>query len=340
MFGSRLEYAAFTGLDSIPSQWHVSGDAVCRSGVARAARHQRALPHNPAMALTINSDIVYTPPVPAATVMVVRDGEPGLEVLLVRRHANSGVLGGVHVFPGGKLDAADGQVPEAALDRPAADCLQALAEAGLATEIAIGLHVAALRETFEECGLLVGNAHGPDAVQRLRDHTAAGMAFGDAVQALGLRLPVSCLLPWSRWVTPRVPSVTNKRFDTRFFVALAPPGQEVEHCSFEATEAVWMPPRLGLERFWAGEIDLAPPQIMSLCQLAALASVADVQAAARSRPPVLIAPEPFDVEGQRVICYPGDPAHSCMDRAWAGPTRLVYRNQRFEPEGGLEAFFG
>ncbi|MFN3494458.1 MAG: NUDIX hydrolase, partial [Hydrogenophaga sp.] len=66
----------------------------------------------------------------------------------------------------------------------------------------------------------------------------------------------------------------------------------------------------------------------------------DVQAAARSRPPVLIAPEPFDVEGQRVICYPGDPAHSCMDRAWAGPTRLVYRNQRFEPEGGLEAFFG
>jgi len=292
------------------------------------------------MAIPINSDIVHTPPVPAATVMVVRDGDKGLEVLLVRRHANSGVLGGVHVFPGGKLDAADRQVPPGALDRPAADCLQALGEPDLDLDTAVGLHVAALRETFEECGLLLGQAASTDVVMRLRAHTLAGAVFGEAVQALGLPLPLSCLLPWSRWVTPRVPSVTNKRFDTRFFVALAPPGQQAEHCAFEATEAVWLSPRAGLERFWAGEIDLAPPQIMSLCQLSPLANVAQVQTAARSRPPVLIAPEPFDVDGQRVICYPGDPSHSCGERAWPGPTRLIYRNQRFEPEGGLVALLG
>lgn len=289
------------------------------------------------MAIPINSDVVHTPPVPSATVMVLRDGPTGLEVLLVRRHGNSGVLGGVHVFPGGKLDAADRQVSPAALDRPVADCLQGLGEPDLDAGTAVGLHVAALRETFEECGLLLGLDAPIDAVPRLREHTQAGAAFADAVQALGLPVPVSSLLPWSRWVTPRVPSVTNKRFDTRFFVALAPPGQQAEHCAFEATEAVWLSPRAGLERYWAGEIDLAPPQIMSLCQLGALADVARVQAAARSRSPVLIAPEPFDVEGQRVICYPGDPSHSCADRAWAGPTRLVYRNRRFEPEGGLAA---
>lgn len=291
------------------------------------------------MAIPINSDIVHTPPVPAATVMVVRDGDDGLEVLLVRRHANSGVLGGVHVFPGGKLDAADRRVAPAALDRSAADCLKLLGETELDVGTAVGLHVAALRETFEECGLLLGQPASPEVVMRLREQTLAGLVFGDAVQALGLSLPVSCLLPWSRWVTPRVPSVTNKRFDTRFFVAMAPSGQEAEHCAFEATEAVWLSPRAGLERFWAGEIDLAPPQIMSLCQLGALADVTQVQLAARSRPPVMIAPEPFDVGGQRVICYPGDPSHSCADRAWAGPTRLIYRNQRFEPDGGLAAFF-
>jgi 8-oxo-dGTP pyrophosphatase MutT (NUDIX family) len=69
------------------------------------------------MVIPIHSDVVLTPPLPAATVMVVRDGPRGLEVLLVRRHGNSGVLGGVHVFPGGKLDAADQAVDLALLDR-------------------------------------------------------------------------------------------------------------------------------------------------------------------------------------------------------------------------------
>ena len=83
------------------------------------------------MAIPINSDVIHTPPLTSATVMVVRDGPSGLEVLLVRRHGNSGVLGGVHVFPGGKLDAADRQVDPAALDRTAAELLSALAEPGL-----------------------------------------------------------------------------------------------------------------------------------------------------------------------------------------------------------------
>jgi 8-oxo-dGTP pyrophosphatase MutT (NUDIX family) len=289
------------------------------------------------MAIAINSEEVLTPPVPSATVMVVRDGPAGLEVLLVRRHGNSGVLGGVHVFPGGKLDAADRLVDPAALDRPAVACRDSLGEPGLGLDTAVGLHVAALRETFEECGLLLGVADGAAHVRPLRERTAAGAAFSAVLQDLGLLLNTACVQPWSRWVTPRVPSVTNKRFDTRFFVAAAPDGQDVEHCAREATEAVWLSPRVALERYWAGEIDLAPPQIMSLSQLHRCADAAQVMAAARSRLPALIEPEPFDEGGRRVICYPGDPAHRLSERVWPGPTRLVHRNQRFEPEGGLAA---
>ena len=289
------------------------------------------------MAIAINSEEVLTPPVPSATVRVVRDGPAGLEVLLVRRHGNSGVLGGVHVFPGGKLDAADRLVDPAALDRPAAACLESLGEPGLGLDTAVGLHVAALRETFEECGLLLGLADGAAHLQPVRARTAAGAAFAAVLHDLGLPLNTACVQPWSRWVTPRVPSVTNKRFDTRFFVAVAPEGQSVEHCAREATEAVWLSPRVALERYWAGEIDLAPPQIMSLSQLHRCAGVAEVMAAARSRPPVLIEPEPFDEGGCRVICYPGDPAHRVSERVWPGPTRLMHRNHRFEPEGGLAA---
>jgi 8-oxo-dGTP pyrophosphatase MutT (NUDIX family) len=305
-----------------------------------ATRGAQALADNPRMALTINSDTVHTPPVPSATVIVVRDGPEGLEVLLVRRHGNSNVLGGVHVFPGGKLDAADSQVAPAALDRSPQECAQVLNEPGLDAETAVGLHVAALRETFEESSLLLGQVHHPDLAGQVRELTSTGTGFAMALQRLGCRVTTASVWPWSRWITPRVPSVTNKRFDTRFFVAAAPSGQEAEHCTFEATEAVWLSPRLGLERYWAGEIDLAPPQIMSLCQLSHLHTAAQVMATAQGRPPALIEPEPFDQDGVRVICYPGDPAHSITQRVWSGPTRLAYRNQRFEAEGGLAALLG
>ncbi len=293
------------------------------------------------MAITINSDVVLTPPVHAATAMVLRDGAAGLEVLLMRRHGDSGVLGGVHVFPGGKLDAPDREVDPAALDQSPERCRQALNEPTIDAATATGLHVAALRETFEECGLLLGVAAVAGQLRRTQEHLRAGSGFAAALQRERLPLAASCLVPWSRWITPRVPSLFRKtRFDSRFFVALAPAGQVPAHDDHEATEAVWLGPRAGLQQYWDGRIELAPPQIMSLSQLTRFARVADVLAVARSRLPALIEPEPFDLDGRRVICYPGDPAHSICEPAWPGPTRLTHSNQRFEPDGGLEALLG
>ena len=260
------------------------------------------------MALEIHFDTVDTPPIDSASVMVLRDGEHGLEVLMVRRHGNSGVLGGAHVFPGGKLDATDGDALWPGEERSVAWYAHALAEPGLDPAVARGLFAAALRETQEECGL---------------------------------SLAVQTLVPWSRWITPRQPSVSHKRFDTRFFVAPAPADQHAVHDAFEATEAVWVAPRKGLERYWAGEIDLAPPQIMSLVQLARMGGgVAQALAIAQRQAPALVEPHPFNDGGERVICYPGDTAHPVRVAAWDGPTRLRFRNRRFEPEGGLAALLG
>lgn len=295
------------------------------------------------MALEINHKEVLTPPVAAATVVLLRDGPQGLQVLLLKRHSKSNVLGGAFVFPGGKLDALDRQVQADDLDQSPAALQQALAEDGLDEATACGLHVAALRETFEECDLLL---HGPDwgvrdselARAQVRERLAAGMSFLQAMMDAGLRpLPTRQLQPWSRWITPRRPSMMDRRFDARFFVAIAPADQQAHHDEHEITEALWLQPNEAMRRYWEGELTLAPVQLLTLMQVGRCGSAAQVMQAARSRSPMQVLPEPHDVDGQRVLCYPGDPGHPVREPAWEGPTRVTFRNGRFEPEGGLQA---
>lgn len=291
----------------------------------------------PIMVIEINSETVLGAPSPSSSVIVLRDGEAGLELLLLRRHSRSAVLGNAHVFPGGKLDAADELALGLACDQPVGDLPDTLNEPDLAPATALGLYVAALRETFEECALLLGEPARGDTLQQALDQLRSGQTFTETFKALGLTLPTRALQPWSRWITPKVPSVTNKRFDTRFFVAKAPTDQTAAHDNHEATEALWIRPAEALQRYWDHDMDLAPPQIMTLSQLARFEQADQALASAREKAPPLIEPEPFDQDGHRVICYPGDPRHSRAEPIWSGPTRLTYRNKRFEPEGGLAA---
>ena len=290
--------------------------------------------------MDLNYSVVNTPPRDAASIVMLRDGAAGLEVFLVRRHGASDVLGGAHVFPGGKLDAEDAE-PDllAALDQPLDRLHAALGEPALDPSTAAALHVAALREAFEESGVLFASprtlAEVANAAALLRD----GTPFNAALRQLGLRLMTEAVVPWSRWITPTSPSVMNKRFDTRFFLALVPEGQEALHDNHEAVESIWLPPRTALEHYWEGRMDLAPPQIMSLVHLARHASAASAFGEARGRRPPVVQPEPFDDDGTRTICYPGDPCHSVAERALPGPTRLRYRNKRFEPMDGFDALF-
>ncbi|MBC5767392.1 NUDIX hydrolase [Ramlibacter albus] len=285
-----------------------------------------------------HGDPLNMPALPSATVVMLRDGGAGLEVFLLKRHGLSDVLGGAYVFPGGKLDREDVELVDR-LDTAPQQLHDALGEPGLQAEEASGLFVAAMREAFEETGVLfadVDAARAETAWRSLRE----GFHFADVVENLDLRLLASCIAPWSRWITPVVGGVVRKRFDTRFFVAAVPEGQQPRHDNHEATESTWLSPRVALQQYWDGEIQLAPPQIMSLAQLARHADVASVLAGARSRKPPTIQPEPIETgDGVRVICYPGDERHSVRERALLGPTRLAWRNKRFEPDGGFDALF-
>ena len=256
--------------------------------------------------IEITSHIVDTPPRDAATVLILREGQSGLEVLLLKRHSASKDLGGAFVFPGGKRDEADASPESIQQLGQDLDSLHAqLGEPELTPVHAASLFVTALREAQEDCGLQMSSAH---------------------------------LRPWSRWVTPRMPSMMSKRFDTRFFLARAPAEQIAIHDNHETTESLWITPRNALIQYWDGGMMLAPPQIMSLSHLSLFASVQQALEDAANRRPPIIQPEPFDQDGHRVICYPGDPRHTEKARALPGPSRLKFINQRFEPEGGLSAF--
>jgi 8-oxo-dGTP pyrophosphatase MutT (NUDIX family) len=283
--------------------------------------------------MELNTDIPTQPPRDASTLVLLRDGAQGLEVFLVRRHSASQVLGGAYVFPGGKLDAADAALHHSHLNLTPQALHTRLGESDTPVAKASALFVAALRETFEEAGVLL--ADPPGAIK-------AGAQAGNFHTLLadhGLRLDVAAVQPWVRWITPRMPSVSSARFDARFFVAAMPPNQTAAHDNVEATASAWLRPRHALAQYWNGAIALAPPQLMSLAYLARHHRVADALAELAQRAPATVLPESHDRDGQRVICYPGDPGHSVPSRALPGPTRLVWRNQRFEPDGGLEAFW-
>lgn len=210
---------------------------------------------------------------PAATVMLVRDGRTGIEVLMLRRTTTAVFAAGVHVFPGGRVDAADDtDVPgggewRTGLDPAAADARLAVPSGGRAH------WVAALRESFEEAGLLLARRSDGTpltfsdraAAERFaayRDALHRGeLTLGELCRREELVLPLGELRYVSHWVTPVGPP---RRFDTRFFVARAPQGQDPVHDDSETIASEWLAPDVALERHEAGEIGLFAPTIANL----------------------------------------------------------------------------
>lgn len=280
------------------------------------------------------------PPRPAASLVLLRDDDSGLRVLLLERPSEDRVLAGARVFPGGKLDREDAD--EALLARFDVDpqVLHArLGEPALGHGEAAALFVAAVREAFEETGVLLARDVDEARAAQARALRREGLGFGEVLEHLDVSLDASLMQPWSRWITPKVPAMMRRRFDTRFFAARLPEGQVAVHDPSEAVAADWMGPREALERYWAGEIDLAAPQIMTLAHLARFADVQAALAHAATRVPPLICPESVQTPTGRMVCYPGDPRHPVSERAMPGPTALLFENNRFRPEAGFDAWF-
>ena len=193
-------------------------------------------------------------PRPAATLVVLRDGPGGVEVLLTVRPRHLRFMGGATVFPGGAVDSADG-------DPRWAEACASPADPELRTAC-----VCALREAFEEVGLLL--AEGP-AIPRSSSHDAT--RFLDACLAAGARLRADRLVPGGRWVTP---SGSPVRFDALFFLTEAPAGWAPEPDPAEVESVRWATPREALEDLAAGAALMAPPTIEMLQRLDGVASVA------------------------------------------------------------------
>jgi 8-oxo-dGTP pyrophosphatase MutT (NUDIX family) len=263
-------------------------------------------------------------PKPAATVVLARDrAEGGIEIFLVQRHGGMGFMGGMHVFPGGTLSVGDtSDAMRARIEEPAETRVVHPWGEGVGRERAIALAVAAIRETFEEAGVLLCHAVDAGALRSMRTRLLAGDAFATLLEEAGLRLRLDVLTPLSRWITPKL---EPKRYDTLFFLARAPGAQHAEHDRHETIAGAWLAPDDALAKASAGEIRLAPPTSRTIEGLRNASSIDVAVERALARTPPRVEPV-LRVHGDEVwILYPGDPDHPDRDVVFEGPTRIVLR---------------
>lgn len=246
----------------------------------------------------------------ASTVVLLREGENGLEVCLQRRHGRSQFMGGAYVFPGGKVDPED-SAPEMVtrLGPSATWCQERLEETPgrpLSEAEAVGLYVAAVRETFEEAGVLLARPTPVPCTTTASLRSALadkGSGFGGLMAGEALSPDVESLLYWAHWVTP---SAERRRFDTRFFVARLPEGQTAVGDGTETTDLVWHTPSAALAAHDARTLWVPPPTQRTLQELEGLDDWAAIEAAARDRPIGAIMPKLIGTEGGFAILMPWD----------------------------------
>ena len=264
----------------------------------------------------------------AATVVLLREGAGGgMEVYLIKRSRTVDFMAGAHVFPGGRLDKGDSSPSACALLSTDSAALQERLGEPLPAAHAAGLFVAAVRETFEEAGLLLGRLAAGWGAEDARRAAAGGALFTTLVE----HIDAAALVPWVRWVTP---DVSPRRFDARFFLARAPEGQEPRVDGHEATEGLWIAPEKALERWLEGDMLLPPATAKCLDALLVLRTVEAALESAAKRPPPVMQPLVWNDKerGRAYISMPGDPRHPVRDDALGGRIlRLQLETGRYRP---------
>ncbi|HWY16897.1 MAG TPA: hypothetical protein VNX86_17330 [Rhizomicrobium sp.] len=231
---------------------------------------------------TLREEVV---PVPAATILLARDGRDGIEVFMVKRHHEMGFAAGALVFPGGKACSEDFDVSLADHMNGASDWsphMRAVA-------------VAAIREAFEEAGVLLARDCGTgkivtgerfDALESYREKIENGQtSLGEMLRTERLTLACDELVHFAHWITPKS---MPKRFDTHFFLARAPAGHAGRHDGRESVDSLWARPdeAIAMRKQW----NIMFPTKLNLMKLAKARTVAEALAAARGAPPQTVEP--------------------------------------------------
>lgn len=249
----------------------------------------------------------------AATVVLLRDAPGGLEAYLLRRTASMSFAAGMHVFPGGSVDPRDAGLPAGCWVGPPAEAWARVLSA--TPPLARALVCAAVRETFEETGVLLA---GPSATEVLADVCDEGWeadrlrlldrhsSLAELLVRRGQLLRADLLRPWAHWITPEV---EPRRYDTRFFVAAMPTGQRTRHVGGEADAVIWLRPRDALAAAEAGAVGMLPPTAITLAELNAYPSVAAVLAAADARDVRPVLPRIVISGADAVVLLPGEPGY-------------------------------
>jgi 8-oxo-dGTP pyrophosphatase MutT (NUDIX family) len=266
------------------------------------------------------NDAASIEPRPAATVLLLRDGAGGIEVLMVTRNVAADFASGALVFPGGRVDVTDGD--GAMLGRcravPGAD------------REAMAFRVAAVRETFEEAHLLLarskagGQMLSAEDVDRLEARVGQRLGrmpeFAELVALGDIELATDLLVPFAHWITPVGPP---KRFDTHFFLAPAPADQVAAHDGREAVEAIWIGPSRAIAESEARRVTLVFATRMNLAKLGRSATVAEALAAARADTIVTVCPELIEGPEGKLLRIPAAAGYGVTEmpanltsRAW------------------------
>ncbi|MDP6692017.1 MAG: NUDIX domain-containing protein [Alphaproteobacteria bacterium] len=242
------------------------------------------------------------PDISASTVLLIRDGVDGLEVFMVVRHHEIDSFSGALVFPGGKVDPEDADAREFCRGAEGMD------------EMTLSHCVAAVREAFEECGVLLATNKDSDELikaeqlagieARWRTDLAAGkITMADVCRTEGLILALDKMVSYAHWITPRV---VPKVFDTQFFVARAPVDQAALHDGSESTDSEWLRPEAAVADAEMGKRTVVFPTRMNLLKLAQYRTVDEAMAAARATTTVTVQPEPAEHPKGRTLRIPAE----------------------------------
>ena len=292
----------------------------------------------------------------ATTIILLREkGTGGFEVFLLKRHEKSSFMGGNYVYPGGRVDADDGLPDMLPFCRGLSPQKAHLVLKNLKpAEESIGYWIAGIRELFEEAGVLfaydqAGNLfhpRGSDDQEKFSKSRASihrkELSFLELLRRERLFLALDQLYYYAHWITPEA---RPERFDTRFFLAHHPEGQEASHDQKETTVGIWITPQLALEKNLEGEVVLSPPTLKTLEDLAQSRTIDEVIASPGKRETNPVLPVLAKVSDGPLLVFPWDPEydlfqrgifpqpldHGCPSGPNAHSTRLLFKDGFWHP---------
>lgn len=246
--------------------------------------------------------------VPAATILMLRDGEQGLEVFMVVRHHQIDFASGALVFPGGKVDQGDTKVRDYCSGVDKLD------------DVALSLQVAAIREAFEECGILLARQVDEDRLisgerlQSLHHYrkllNKGELSIREFLSSEGLLLACDLLNHFAHWITP---AMMPKRFDTHFYLAVAPEDHLAVHDGYESVDSVWITPQQAILDAQAGRKTIIFPTRMNIEMLGLSNSVDDAIRAVEQRNIVTVLPWTEQRDDGTYLCIPAEAGYSVAE---------------------------